>query len=135
MGAVVAAPRVAETLKPGDHGTTFGGGPLVAAVALAVLKRVSDPSFLAEVRATAEHLSTALGALRAGLPAIQEIRGMGLMRGIVLDRPAGPVVAKARDLGLLLVSAGPQVVRLVPPLTITPDELDEGLAILGRALA
>lgn len=134
MGAVVAAPHVAEALRPGDHGTTFGGGPLVASVALAVLRHLSDPAFLAAVSDVSKHLDGALAALSAEQPSVMSIRGLGLMRGIVLDRPAGPVVAKARELGLLLVSAGPEVVRLVPPLTVTTDELDEGLVILGRAL-
>jgi len=57
------------------------------------------------------------------------------MQGVLLDRPAGPVVSRCRELGLLVVSAGPEVVRLVPPLTVTPEELDEGLEILGRAVA
>jgi acetylornithine/N-succinyldiaminopimelate aminotransferase len=135
MGAVVTAPHVAESLSPGDHGTTFGGGPLVAAVALAVVKRLSDPEFLAQVDRTAVHLTGALDALQRRHEAVQGVRGMGLMRGVVLDRPAAQVVNGCRDLGLLVVTAGPQVVRLVPPLTVTPEELDEGLDILERALA
>jgi acetylornithine/N-succinyldiaminopimelate aminotransferase len=135
MGAVVASEPVAQALHPGDHGTTFGGGPLVASVALAVVRHIAEPAFLAGVRATSRHLDGALESLASDTPAVRSARGLGLMRGIVLDRPAGPVIARARELGLLLVSAGAEVVRLVPPLTIERRELDEGLSILAEALA
>lgn len=135
MGAVVACERVARTLHPGDHGTTFGGGPLVASVALAVVRHIAEPGFLSRVRATSRHLDGALEELASTRSAVRSVRGLGLMRGVVLDRPAAPVVARAREIGLLVVSAGPDVVRLVPPLTIEARELDEGLSILGDALA
>ena len=134
MGAVIAVDRVAEAMKPGDHGTTFGGGPLVASAALAVTRTVSDPDFLAGVTAVGEHLVRGLEALRADAESVTAVRGLGLMQGLVLNHPAAPVVKKARDLGLLVVSAGPDVVRLVPPLTVTPGEVDEGLSILREAL-
>jgi len=134
MGAVVACERVARTLRPGDHGTTFGGGPLVASVALAVVRDIAEPAFLSRVRATSRHLDGVLERVASTRSAVRSVRGLGLMRGVVLDRPAGPVVARARELGLLLVSAGPEIVRLVPPLTIEPAELDHGLSILADAL-
>lgn len=135
MGAVVLGEEVAETLCPGDHGTTFGGGPLVASVALAVLRTISEPVFLERVRMLGAHLSERLHAIRSSHSGVTEVRGMGLIQGIVLDRPAAPVVAAARALGLLLVAAGPDVVRLLPPLVVTEEELDEGLAILAEALS
>lgn len=135
MGAVVACERVARTLHPGDHGTTFGGGPLVASVALAVVRHIAEPAFLSRIRDTSRHLDGALERLASTRSAVRSVRGLGLMRGVVLDRPAGPVVARARELGLLLVSAGAEVVRLVPPLIIEPSELDQGLSILADALA
>lgn len=135
MGAVVTSRRAGAAVRPGDHGTTFGGGPLVAAVALAVVGHISEPSFLARVRAKALHLDGALARLAPSIPGLKTVRGVGLMRGIVLDRPAGPVIARARELGLLVLSAGSDVVRLLPPLTVTEAELDEGLELLARAAA
>ena len=134
MGAVIAVERVAQAMKPGDHGTTFGGGPLVASAALAVTRAISEPAFLAQVERVATHLEEGLESLRARVDGVKEVRGLGLMQGLVLDRPAAPVVSKARDLGLLVVSAGADVVRLVPPLVITEAEVDRGLAILEQAL-
>ena len=134
MGAVIAVDRVAGAMKPGDHGTTFGGGPLVASAALAVTRCVSDPAFLDRVSALGEHLVRGLESLRSRADAVKEVRGLGLMQGLAIDGPAGPVVSRARDLGLLVVSAGPDVVRLVPPLVVTEQEIDEGLALLEQAL-
>jgi predicted acetylornithine/succinylornithine family transaminase len=134
MGAVIAVDRVADAMKPGDHGTTFGGGPLVASAALAVVRTVADPDFLARVTDAGEHLVRVLEDLRSRVESVKEVRGLGLMQGLVLACPAGPVVAKARDLGLLVVSAGPDVVRLVPPLVVTRAEVEEGVSLLGEAL-
>ncbi len=133
MGAVIASNAVADAMCPGDHGTTFGGGPLVASVATAVVRALSQPSFLEGVRARAAHLVRGLQSLRARVPGIREIRGMGLMQGIVLDGQAAPVVGRAREKGLLVLSAGPDVVRLLPPLNVSEDELDQGLEILTEA--
>lgn len=134
MGAVIVSERVAATLEAGDHATTFGGGPLVSSVALAVTRTIADPAFLARVEALGTHLEARLATLAARVPGVRGVRGLGLMRGILLDGPAAPVVARARELGLLVVSAGPDVVRLVPPLTITEPELDQGVDLLARAL-
>jgi predicted acetylornithine/succinylornithine family transaminase len=134
MGAVVATDAVADTLKPGDHGTTFGGGPLVASVALAVVRAVSDPGFLAGVSERSCHLLRGLDALRARVPSVREVRGMGLLLGVVVEGKSSDVVARARDLGLLLVGAGPEVVRLIPPLNVSFEELDQGLEMLEAAL-
>ena len=135
MGAVIATDAVADAMRPGDHGTTFGGGPLVASVATAVVRALSDPSLLEGVRVRSAHLVRGLQGLRAKVAGIREIRGMGLLQGIVLDGQAAPVLAKAREKGLLVLSAGPDVVRLLPPLIVSEDELDHGLEILGEALA
>ncbi len=135
MGAVVLSDAIAETMKPGDHGTTFGGGPLVSSVALAVLRTISDPAFLERVTALGAHLRAGLGALVERHEGVTGVRGIGLMQGLLLGGPAAPVVARARELGLLVVSAGPDVVRLVPPLVVTEEEIDEGLATLSDAIA
>lgn len=134
MGAVLAVPAVADALKPGDHGTTFGGGPLVASVALAVVRALSDPAFLAGVARRGAFLRDALEALRARAPGVREVRGLGLLQGVLLEGEAAPVVARARDLGLLVVSAGPRVVRILPPLVASEEELATGVSLLEAAL-
>ena len=134
MGAAIVTDAVADALKPGDHGTTFGGGPLVASAALAVVRTVSDPAFLEGVVARSRHLLRGLDALRAKVPGIREVRGMGLLLGVVVEGKSSDVVARARERGLLVVGAGPEVVRLIPPLNVSFEELDQGLELLGAAL-
>jgi acetylornithine/N-succinyldiaminopimelate aminotransferase len=133
MGAVLLSGRVAEAVRPGDHATTFGGGPLVAAAALATCRRIGDRAFLGEVRARGTLLADLLGALALRSPCVRDVRGAGLLWGIETDDAAG-VVARALDAGVLLCTAGPDVVRVLPPLTITPDELRRGIALLEECL-
>jgi predicted acetylornithine/succinylornithine family transaminase len=135
MGAVLVSGAVAAALRPGDHATTFGGGPLVASVALAVLRAVAEPSFLAEVRRKGEWLGRRLARLAAARPRVREVRGRGLLWGLELAEPAAPVVGAARERGLLVTTAGPQVVRIIPPLVIAGDDLERGVAILEEVLA
>jgi predicted acetylornithine/succinylornithine family transaminase len=135
MGAVLLNGRVADAVRPGDHATTFGGGPLVASAALAVCRRVGDPAFLAEVRRKGDHVADRLGAFALSHPCVAGVRGAGLIWGIQLtDVPAADVVTRSLERGLLLVSAGPDVVRLLPPLTVSDEELEQGLTILEGAL-
>ena len=135
MGAVLVNEAIAMSLKPGDHATTFGGGPLVASVALAVVRTIADPDFLAAVQAKGELLGRLLAALVARRSRVREVRGRGLMWGIELAEPAGPFVGAARDRHLLVVTAGPNVLRLIPPLIISEAELERGVAILDEVLA
>jgi len=104
-------------------------------VALDVVRTIADPAFLADVRRKAEWLGARLARLAAGAPRVAEVRGRGLMWGLELAEPAAPIVAGARERGLLVVTAGPQVVRLLPPLVITLEELERGVAILEELLA
>ncbi len=134
MGAVLLTSTVAAALKPGDHATTFGGGPLVASVALGVVRTIADPEFLAAVRRKGAWLETRLARLKARSPRVVEVRGRGLMWGVELGEPAAPFVTAARERGLLVVTAGPQVVRLVPPLVVTEQELERGVSILETVL-
>jgi acetylornithine/succinyldiaminopimelate/putrescine aminotransferase len=135
MGAVLLRESIGEVVAPGDHGTTFGGGPLVSTVALAVLEIVADPAFLSEVSRKGALLASLLEELRTKHPdTIREVRGAGLIRGVELAEGAAPVVAKARELGLLTVPAGTQVIRLLPPLTVTDDEIRRAVGLLGEAL-
>jgi acetylornithine/succinyldiaminopimelate/putrescine aminotransferase len=135
MGAVLVTSAVAAALKPGDHATTFGGGPLVAGVALDVVRTIAEPAFLDDVRRKGEWLGTRLGRLAARCPRVREVRGRGLLWGLELGEPAAPVVAAARERGLLVLTAGPQVIRLIPPLVITLEELERGVGILEAVLA
>jgi len=135
MGAVLVTSGVAAALKPGDHATTFGGGPLVAGVALDVVRTIADPAFLDDVRRKGEWLGVRLGQLAARCPRVREVRGRGLLWGLELGEPAAPAVAAARERGLLVLTAGPQVIRLIPPLVITLEELERGVAILEQVLA
>jgi acetylornithine/succinyldiaminopimelate/putrescine aminotransferase len=135
MGAILLTEAVASALEPGDHGTTFGGGPFLATVALAVVNTISAPDFLAQVREKGARLEAGLRALEARHPGrVREVRGRGLMRGVELDGPVQGVVARAFDLGLLLVGAGPNTLRILPPLNVEDSELDEGLNRLERAM-
>jgi acetylornithine/N-succinyldiaminopimelate aminotransferase len=135
MGAVLLTQRVAEEVRPGDHATTFGGGPLVAAAALAVCRRIGDDDFLADVRRKGQILADRLGALALSCSRVREVRGAGLIWGVALDGvPAADVVARALELGLLLCSAGSGVARLLPPLTISDADLATGVDLLAEAI-
>lgn len=134
MGAVLLTERVAETIRPGDHATTFGGGPLVAAAALAVCRKVGNPGFLAEVRRKGAIVERRLQALRQERSEVLEVRGDGLIWGVVVAGAAADVVQRAFDAGLLLCGAGADVVRIVPPLNISDDDLERGLQLLADSL-
>ena len=122
MGAVLMTERVAETIHPFDHASTFAGGPLVAAVAEAVVSRVSRPQFLESVREKGRYLLDRLARIES--THVQEVRGQGLLVGVQLDIPATQVVEQGYQHGLLTVGAGPNVLRLVPPLIISQEEVD-----------
>ena len=134
MGAVLVTDRIAQALAPGDHATTFGGGPLVASVALEVVRTIGGPDFLASVRARGAHLGAGLARLAQRAPGVREVRGRGLMWGVELTGPAAPFVAAARERHLLVLSAGPNVLRILPPLVIGDADLDRGLAVLAEVL-
>jgi predicted acetylornithine/succinylornithine family transaminase len=134
MGAVLLAERVAQAIRPGDHATTFGGGPLVASAALAVCRRIGDPGFLADVQRKGEILARRLQGLRQDREDVVEVRGAGLLWGVEIAGVASEVVARALEAGLLLCTAGVNVVRIAPPLTISDEELDRGLQLLIDAL-
>jgi acetylornithine/N-succinyldiaminopimelate aminotransferase len=132
IGALVTAPRLADVLQPGDHGSTFAGGPVVAAAALAALELTDDPDLLASVRALGARLAEGLSQL----PHVLAVRGRGLMLACEIDLSAPEVVRRALLRERLVANAtGPATVRLLPPLTISPEEIDDGIARLGRALA
>ncbi len=135
MGAILVSDAIAAALAPGDHATTFGGGPFVATVALEVVRTITEPEFLAAVRAKGEWLGGRLRALATRSTRVKEARGRGLMWGLELTEAAAPFVAAARERHLLVLTAGANVIRIVPPLTITREELERGATILEEVLA
>jgi len=136
IGAVLATNEAAKGMVAGTHGSTFGGNPLATAVANAVLDAILEPGFLDHVQAMALRFKQQLASLQDEYPhVISEVRGSGLLTGIKVKPPMGEVVAACVDERLLTVGAGDNVVRLLPPLNVTENELAEALARLGRALA
>ena len=134
MGAVLLSNRIASTINAGEHGTTFGGGPFVASVALHVLERVSDPTLLSHVASAGQWIGDQLQGISERTGRVRAIRGIGFMWGIDVGEPAGEVVTRARDAGLLILTAGDHTVRLLPPLVMTRDDLARGLAILEQVI-
>jgi predicted acetylornithine/succinylornithine family transaminase len=134
MGAVLLTNEIAATMQPGDHGTTFGGGPFVAQVAMHVVTRLADPQLLGQVRTTGRWFGEQLSALAERVTRVRAVRGIGLMWGVDITCPAADVVAAARERGLLLVSAGEHTIRFLPPLVVTRKELSKGLALFEEAL-
>ena len=134
MGAVLLSGAIAETIKPGDHGTTFGGGPFVASVAEYVVERLSDPALLEAVRENGAWFGDQLRELSSRTGRIRGIRGVGYIWGMDVTGTAAHVVSEAQAAGLLLCSAGEYTVRILPPLVATRDELAHGISILEQVL-
>jgi acetylornithine aminotransferase len=130
IGCLLVGDDAPRAFAPGDHGSTFGGNPVSCAAAIAVCSTVDD-ELLAAVRANGARLLAGLAAL----PAVTQARGYGLLVGAVLDRPAQEVVDAALDAGLVCLSAGPDVLRLAPPLVVGAAEIDQALSILTEVLA
>jgi len=138
IGALLAGPKVAEAMQFGAHGTTFGGNPLAAAVARVVLRKLSSPEIVANVDRQSRALRDGLAAIDRELNLFAEVRGRGLMLGAVLAPQyagrAGEILDLAAAEGLLMLQAGPDVLRFVPALNIDDAALGDGLARLSRAL-
>ena len=134
MGAVLVSAPIAETIKPGDHGTTFGGGPFVATVAEYVVDRLSDPHLLESVRENGAWFGDQLRELARRTGRIRNVRGVGYIWGIDVTGTAAHVVSEAQAAGLLVVGAGEYTVRLLPPLVATRDELSHGISLLEQVL-
>jgi predicted acetylornithine/succinylornithine family transaminase len=129
IGAMVASGEVAQGFAPGAHASTFGGNPLACAAALAVIDTIEKDRLLERVRGAGERLAAGLEKLvgKQGLA----VRGRGLLRGLLVDGDATPLVTRAREKGVLLSVAGGTVARFVPPFVVTDAQLDEGVAALG----
>lgn len=134
MGVTLVNSEIAATVQPGDHGTTFGGGPFVARVAEYVLERLSEPSLLESVRENGAWFGGQLRELARRTGRIRGVRGVGYMWGIDVMGTAAHVVSEAQAAGLLVCSAGEYTVRMLPPLVATRDDLAQGLALLEQVL-
>lgn len=133
IGAIMITDKVAEKIVIGDHGTTFGGNPLGCAVASSVFRRINTPEFLEDVRVNGEHFRERLESIQS--PLIKEIRSKGLILGLEFKVDPAPLVALARERGLLIITAANNTVRFVPPLNISKAEIDQGVQILKEAIA
>ena len=134
VGAMLANQKFYDVFGPGSHGSTFGGNPIAMAAAKAVLNIAFDSSFLEEVTKKAETLQSQLNARIADLPAVQSIRGKGMMIGIECKQDISHLIPQMIDKGLLVLVAGPTVIRLLPPLTVTNDEIDKAVSVLEEVL-
>lgn len=135
IGVVLVTEKVASAINYGDHGTTFGGGPLVCQAALTTLDKIQKPGFLAEVAKKGENFKQLLSTKLSGNAHVKEIRGIGLIVGIELDVPAGPLVDACLDRGVIVLTAGKgNVVRLVPPLIISEKELEQAAEVIRDCL-
>ncbi|MBZ8139552.1 aspartate aminotransferase family protein [Rubrivivax gelatinosus] len=125
IGAVVAGPRAAKVLGPGNHGTTFGGNPLAMRAGVETLRIMEEDGLLANTQAMGELLRAELQRGFAGTTGVVEYRGQGLMLGIALDRPCGVLIGRAAEAGLLISVTADNVIRLLPPLIVSADEVRE----------
>jgi acetylornithine/N-succinyldiaminopimelate aminotransferase len=131
IGACLARESVAEAFHPGDHGTTFGGGPVVCAAALAVIEEMEEHDLLSNCRARSSQLLQGLQQIKG----IKQVRGRGLLLAAVLgDESAGAVAARALSDGLIVNAVRPDAIRLTPPLTVSAEEVDTALDLLAKSM-
>lgn len=134
VGAMAAQKSLGGTFGPGSHGSTFGGNPLAMAAAKAVLTEVFSDEFLQSVHEKAAYLQDVLQTELANVAAVKEIRQLGMMVGIEIDSPAAPKVVELIEEGLIVLSAGENVIRLLPPLTITNEEIANAIVKIKTVL-
>ena len=135
VGAFMMTEKVgAHSLVAGDHGTTYGGNPLACAAICKVIDLFDAMNVLDNVKKVGSYLEECLDALAGEFPCIETRRGVGLMQGLVMDRPVGDVINKAMDKGLVLINAGPNIIRFVPSLIITRENVDNMIAILRESI-
>ena len=136
IGAFAMTEKVGSaSLVAGDHGTTYGGNPLCCAAAAKVLEMMERDDIPGKAAKTGEYLWKKLDEVMAEFPQIKEHRGRGLMQGLVFDRPVGDIINKALEKGLILINAGSDIIRFVPPLVITEADVDAMCVILREAIA
>ncbi|MDE0299355.1 MAG: aspartate aminotransferase family protein [Candidatus Poribacteria bacterium] len=134
IGAMLAKKGVAESFVPGTHAATFGGNPLVTAAACATIQTILDENLTANAVEMGNYMAYEISQLKDRFP-IQEVRGKGLLRGMVMSVDAKPLAAKCADNGLITICTNDYVLRFLPPLNITIDQVDEAVAILEKSMA
>lgn len=134
IGAVVAGEKLADVFQPGHHATTFGGGPLACASALATLDVIEQEGLVDRAREKGDLLREGLEDFVERFEHVTAVRGKGLMLGLVLDQDAKPLTDRLREMGLLVIPTAGNVVRMLPPLNVKDDELEEALDMLDDAL-
>lgn len=136
LSATLIPEKVNTLVKPGEHGTTFGGNPVAAAVGLQVWKQLSKPDFIKNVSELGNYLTVLLNKLSKEVPILGKVKGLGLLQGIeIKDIAPGDVVKKAKEAGLLILSSGTNMLRIAPPLIIKKEELEKGISILKSVLS
>ena len=134
VGAALLRSRIADAVSPGDHGSTYGGNLLACRAGLYFVDQLLDGGLIDHVRRIGAHFEGRLRELASRQPMVKDVRGQGVMWGLELDRPASDVVDKARSIGLLVNGTSKTVVRLLPPLTVTEDEVNEAVTRLDAAM-
>ncbi len=134
VGAMIGKAFLKESFGPGVHGSTFGGNPIAMAAAKATLEVVFDPAFLQDVQEKGRYLLERLHDALAPLDIVKDVRGLGLLVGIECQTDVAPLLPLIHENGLLVLSAGPNVIRLLPPLVVTKAEIDEAVDILTNVL-
>ncbi|MCI8335577.1 MAG: acetylornithine transaminase [Peptococcaceae bacterium] len=135
IGAFLAKEQVAAAFHPGDHGSTFGGNPLVTAAGVAVMETMLEPGFLDHVQEVSSYLWIKLEALKEKYDDILEVRGKGLLAGLALAHNGSGIVGFAKDHGVLVNCTAGTVIRLLPPLTVTKEEIDKVVTVLDAAFS
>jgi len=134
IGAMLASSKVAPSLSAGSHGTTFGGNPLSCAAALTVIDTIENEKLLMNVAARSKQLQTGLQALVNTYDCLEDVRGYGLLLGLGASIEVAAIINACRENGLLILGAGPNVLRFLPALNISETEIEEGLALLNKSL-
>lgn len=135
IGAMLAKKHVAKTFQPGSHGSTFGGNPLATSAGLATLEYLVENEIAIKAKNLGDYLKRKLLTLQSQYSQIKDIRGLGLLQGLFVGNLASEIVGKAREMNLLVLQAGPDVVRILPPLTTTETEIDQCVNILDQVFA
>jgi acetylornithine/succinyldiaminopimelate/putrescine aminotransferase len=134
IGAMGCTEEVSSGFSPGAHACTFGGNPLSTAAAVATIKALTRPGFIEQAAQVGQHFFAKLRTLAEKHAKIVEVRGKGLIIGVEMKEPVGPVVEKLLDAGIVCGSAGPNVLRFIPPLIVTQGDVDRVVAALDAAL-